>query len=135
MLKKTGEREKSVGTLKKNKKGVSLRVDILFSMYINFFFKYNLVQEKLKSPIPKYPKSLERVRDFWMLDQSCPVCYECDVHFRSPFLIIAGFVVKCSVRNALPILFHLHRMKQRIVMRIRQGSGFVIAATNIGSRE
>ncbi|PHU24803.1 1-phosphatidylinositol-3-phosphate 5-kinase FAB1B [Capsicum chinense] len=62
----------------------------------------------LKSWIPKRDSSVEVSRDFWMPDQSCRVCYECDSLFtlfnRRHHCRLCGrvFCAKCT-SNSVPV--------------------------------
>lgn len=62
----------------------------------------------LKSWIPKRSKSANVSRDFWMPDNSCRVCYECDTQFtlfnRRHHCRICGriFCAKCTA-NSVPL--------------------------------
>lgn len=62
----------------------------------------------LKSWIPKRSKSANVSRDFWMPDNSCRVCYECDAQFtlfnRRHHCRICGriFCAKCTT-NSVPL--------------------------------
>lgn len=61
----------------------------------------------VKSWIPRKSESSNMSRDFWMPDQSCPVCYECDAQFtvfnRRHHCRLCGrvFCAKCA-SNSIP---------------------------------
>uniref|UniRef100_A0A1J3EYC0 1-phosphatidylinositol-3-phosphate 5-kinase n=1 Tax=Noccaea caerulescens TaxID=107243 RepID=A0A1J3EYC0_NOCCA len=61
----------------------------------------------VKSWIPRKSESSHMSRDFWMPDQSCPVCYECDAQFtvfnRRHHCRLCGrvFCAKCAA-NSIP---------------------------------
>ncbi|KAL1215886.1 1-phosphatidylinositol-3-phosphate 5-kinase FAB1A [Cardamine amara subsp. amara] len=61
----------------------------------------------VKSWIPRKSDSPNMSRDFWMPDQSCPVCYECDAQFtvfnRRHHCRLCGrvFCAKCAA-NSIP---------------------------------
>ncbi|CAE6162104.1 unnamed protein product [Arabidopsis arenosa] len=61
----------------------------------------------VKSWIPRKSESSNMSRDFWMPDQSCPVCYECDAQFtvfnRRHHCRLCGrvFCAKCAA-NSIP---------------------------------
>lgn len=78
----------------------------------------------VKSWIPRRSESSNVSRDFWMPDQSCRVCYECDSQFtvfnRRHHCRLCGrvFCAKCT-SNSVPVLSNDAKSLGEIGERIR----------------
>ncbi|KZV25525.1 Phosphatidylinositol-4-phosphate 5-kinase family protein isoform 1 [Dorcoceras hygrometricum] len=109
--------------------------------------KVSEIVDIVKSWIPRRPEPANMSRDFWMPDQSCRVCYECDSQFnifnRRHHCRLCGrvFCAKCSA-NSIPSSSNVLKSGQEDGDRIRvcnycfkqwnQGSGDMMASSSPG---
>ncbi|XP_073156425.1 1-phosphatidylinositol-3-phosphate 5-kinase FAB1B-like isoform X2 [Henckelia pumila] len=86
--------------------------------------KVSEIVDIVKSWIPRRPEPANMSRDFWMPDQSCRVCYECDSQFnifnRRHHCRLCGrvFCAKCSA-NSVPASSSVLKSGQEDGDRIR----------------
>lgn len=87
-------------------------------------YKVSELIYKMKSWIPRRTEPANVSKDFWMPDQSCRVCYECDSQFtvfnRKHHCRLCGrvFCARCT-ENSVPASPHESKTGQEDLERIR----------------
>ncbi|CAI9783424.1 unnamed protein product [Fraxinus pennsylvanica] len=86
--------------------------------------KFSEIVDIVKSWIPRRPEHMDMSRNFWMPDESCRVCYECDSQFtifnRRHHCRLCGrvFCARCTA-NSVPALSYEPRSVREDWDRVR----------------